>query len=127
MTSASPPSAPSDRELDLRYYADLMGRSRILMAAAVLGGGLLGWLAAEVQTPQFRARALLQVAPPNPTSIGVADALTLTGNVIRDRQYFNTQLSVLQSRELAKRTAERLKLAEQPGFKNTDPAAVIQQ
>jgi polysaccharide biosynthesis transport protein len=122
------PTLASEYDFDVRYHAVLLWRSRILIAAAVAGGILFGWLAAEVQTPQFRARALLQVAPPNPTSMGVADALTLTGNVIRDRQFFNTQLTVLNSRELARRAAERLKLAEQPGFtKEVDAAGVIQQ
>ena len=123
-----PTLAASEYEFDVRYHMTLLWRSRILIAAAVAGGILFGWLAAEVQTPQFRARSLLQVAPPNPTSMGVADALTLTGNVIRDRQFFNTQLTVLNSRELARRAAERLKLAEQPGFtKDVDAAGVMQQ
>jgi len=123
-----PTLAASEYEFDVRYHMTLLWRSRILIAAAVAGGILFGWLAAEVQTPQFRARTLLQVAPPNPTSMGVADALTLTGNVIRDRQFFNTQLTVLNSRELARRAAERLKLAEQPGFtKDVDAAGVMQQ
>jgi polysaccharide biosynthesis transport protein len=129
MTSLFPGvSSSPEYELDLRYQLSLLWRSRILMVAAVLGGLLLGWLAAEIQTPLFRSRALLQVAPPNPTSLGVADALTLTGNVIRDRQFFNTQLSVLQSRQLAQRAVKRLKLAEQPGFaKDADAAAILQR
>jgi capsular exopolysaccharide synthesis family protein len=119
-------AAPSEHEADLRYYAGLLWRSRILVSAALLGGLVGGWLAAEAQTPQFRARALLQVAPPNPVSMGVADALTHTGNIVRDRQFFNTQMSVLHSRDLVRRAVDRLKLAEQPGFpKGTDTIAVF--
>jgi polysaccharide biosynthesis transport protein len=119
-------SASPERDVDFRYHTGVLWRSRILMTAAVVGGLLLGSLVAEVQVPRYRARALLQVAPPNPTSIGVADAIVGTGNAIRDRQFFNTQLSVLCSRELARRAAERLKLAEQPGFeKGTDVAGVF--
>jgi len=119
------PLPPADRDLDLRYYADLLWRSRILVTAAVVGGLALGLLASEVQIPLYRARALLQVAPPNPTSIGVADALVSTGNPIRDRQFFNTQMSVLYSRDLARRAVERLKLAEQPPFKGQDPTGAF--
>src|SRR5687767_5903408 len=116
----------SPRELDTRYYAGLLWRSRILLAAAALGGLALGLLAAEAQTPVFRARTLLQVAPPVPTSMNVADALMMTGNPIRDRQFFNTQLNVLYSRALSERVVERLKLADQPPFKDSgDPAGLL--
>ncbi|HSB60412.1 MAG TPA: polysaccharide biosynthesis tyrosine autokinase, partial [Vicinamibacteria bacterium] len=119
-------SAPTDRGLDARYYADLLWRSRVLVTAAVVGGMGLGLLAAEVQTPQYRSRALIQVAPPSPTSIGVADALVGTGSFVRDRQFFNTQFSVLSSRELARRVVDRLKLTEQPAFRgSSDPAGVF--
>jgi capsular exopolysaccharide synthesis family protein len=94
--------------------------------AAVLGGLGLAILAAEVQTPQFRARTLLQVAPPAPTSMNVADALMMTGNPIRDRQFFNTQLNVLHSRALGERVIQRLKLADRPPFKDSaDPAGLF--
>jgi len=91
-----------------------------------VGGLAFAVLAAEVQTPRYRARTLLQVAPPAPTSMNVADALMMTGNPIRDRQFFNTQLNVLYSRALAERVIERLKLADQPPFKDAaDPAGLL--
>lgn len=128
MSSLSPATAPSPstRELDSRYYADLLWRSRVLLVAAGLGGLGLAILAAEVQTPLYRARTLLQVAPPAPTSMNVADALMMTGNPIRDRQFFNTQISVLYSRALSERVIQRLKLADQPPFKDSaDPPGLL--
>jgi succinoglycan biosynthesis transport protein ExoP len=125
MNDATFPSAGPDgplppREFELRYYAELLWRRRILLAAAALGGLTLGVLAAELQVPRYQARALLQVMPPTPTSLTVTDALMQTGNPIRDRQFFNTQLNVLLSRALADRVVERLKLKDQlPG---ADPA-----
>ena len=110
------PPARSEREADLLNWARLLWRSRLLVLAAALGGLALAILAAEAQTPQFRARALIQVAPPVPTSMNVTDALIMTGNVVRDRQFFNTQLSVLYSRALAEHVIERLKLADQAPF-----------
>jgi polysaccharide biosynthesis transport protein len=125
LTPSAPP-APSERKLDALYDADLLWRSRQLLLAAALGGLLLAILAGEVQTPQFRARTLLQVAPPAPTSMNVADALMMTGNPIRDRQFFNTQLNVLYSRSLAERVIQRLKLSDQPPFKGSaDPAGLF--
>jgi polysaccharide biosynthesis transport protein len=103
------------RELDLRYYAELLWQRRILLAVAAFGGLLLGVLAGELQTPRYRARALVQVMPPNPTSLSVTDALVQTGNPMRDRQFFNTQLNVLLSRAIAERVVARLKLPAPPG------------
>ncbi len=111
------------RDLELRYYAELLWQRRILLAAAALGGLLLGVLAGELQVPRYRARALLQVMPPNPTSLSVTDALVQTGNPMRDRQFFNTQLNVLHSRAIAERVVEKLKLPAPPG--GADAAGVL--
>ena len=120
------PGPRSERELDSLYYAYLLWRSRLLLIAAALAGLGLAILAAEVQTPVYRARTLLQVAPPAPTSMNVTDALVMTGNVVRDRQFFNTQLSVLFSRKLAEHVLQRLKLTDQPEFKDSsDPAGLF--
>jgi capsular exopolysaccharide synthesis family protein len=122
---APEPLVPAEREVDFRYYADLLFRNRLLLAAAALGGLGLGILVAEVQPPTFRARALLQVAPPNPTSLTVTDALVNTGNPIRDRQFFNTQLNVLVSRTLGEKVVEKLKLRDQPPFKDSPNAPAL--
>jgi capsular exopolysaccharide synthesis family protein len=126
MTAVPPVDAAShvsSRELDARYYAGLLWKSRLLLIVAALGGLGLAILLAEAQTPLYRSRTLLQVAPPAPTSMNVADALMMTGNPIRDRQFFNTQLNVLYSRALAERVIERLKLADRPPFKGSSDAA----
>jgi capsular exopolysaccharide synthesis family protein len=118
--------AALEREVDARYYADLLWRSRLLLAAAAAGGLGLGILAAEIQVPRFRARTLIEVMPPNPTSLTVTDALVGTGNPIRDRQYFNTQLNVLHSRALGERVVAKLKLGDRPPFKgHRDPAGLL--
>jgi succinoglycan biosynthesis transport protein ExoP len=121
-----PPPFPSERKPDWRYDAELLWRRRLLILASALGGLGLAILVAEAQTPQYRAGTLLQVAPPAPTSMNVADALMMTGNPIRDRQFFNTQLNVLYSRALAERVIQRLKLADQPPFRDSpDPAGLF--
>jgi uncharacterized protein involved in exopolysaccharide biosynthesis len=94
-----------ERDFDVRYYTDLLWRRRILLAATAIGGLALGILAGELQEPRFQARTLLQVMPPNPTSLAVTDALVQTGNPMRDRQFFNTQLNVLRSRSKTEPTS----------------------
>jgi succinoglycan biosynthesis transport protein ExoP len=119
-----PGGAP--RDFEVRYYAELLWRRRILLAAAAIGGLGLGVLAGELQVPRFQARTLLQVMPPNPTSLSVTDALVQTGNPMRDRQFFNTQLNVLHSRAIAERVVDRLKLKDQPAFQASgDPVALL--
>ncbi|HEX9189205.1 MAG TPA: polysaccharide biosynthesis tyrosine autokinase [Vicinamibacteria bacterium] len=110
------------RDSEVRYYAELLWRHRLLLVAAAVGGIALGLLAAELQVPRYQARTLLQVMPPNPTSLSVTDALMQTGNPVRDRQFFNTQLNVLHSRAVAERVVTRLKLEEQPAGAG-DPVA----
>jgi succinoglycan biosynthesis transport protein ExoP len=119
-----PGGAP--RDFEVRYYAELLWRRRILLAAAAIGGLGLGVLAGELQVPRYQARTLLQVMPPNPTSLTVTDALVQTGNPMRDRQFFNTQLNVLHSRAIAERVVNRLKLTDQPAFQAaSDPVALL--
>ena len=110
------PDGGAPRDIEVRYYAELLWRRRILLAAAAIGGLALGVLAGELQVPRYQARTLLQVMPPNPTSLNVTDALVSTGNPVRDRQFFNTQLNVLHSRAIAERVVDKLKLKDQPAF-----------
>ena len=114
------------RDFEVRYYAELLWRRRILLAATAIGGLALGVLGGELQVPRYQARTQLQVMPPNPTSLTVTDALVQTGNPMRDRQFFNTQLNVLHSRAIAERVVERLKLKDQPAFQGVgDPVGVL--
>jgi capsular exopolysaccharide synthesis family protein len=112
------------RDVELRYYVDLLWQRRVLVAAAAISGLALGVLAAELQVPRYEARTLLQVMPPNPTSLNVTDALVSTGNPVRDRQFFNTQLNVLHSRAIAERVVDKLKLKQSfPGA--ADPVSAF--
>ena len=117
-----PAEPDSPRDFEVRYYAELLWRHRLLLAAAAIGGLALGVLAGELQVPRYQARTLLQVMPPNPTSLTVTDALMQTGNPVRDRQFFNTQLNVLHSRAVAERVVKRLKLEDPPAGAG-DPVA----
>ena len=115
---APPRPRPSEGAIDVRYYADLLWRSRILIAtAAVLGLGL-GLLVAFVQTPEYRASVMLQIEPPTPTFMSVTDALVGGGNYWQNADFYNTQFKVLRSSASARRCVERLKLKDRPPFKD---------
>jgi polysaccharide biosynthesis transport protein len=123
---SDPDGGTANRDFEVRYYAELLWRRRILLAATAIGGLALGSLAGELQTPRYQARSMLQVMPPNPTSLNVTDALVQTGSPMRDRQFFNTQLNVLHSRAIAERVVDKLKLKTSPALQGTgDPVSAF--
>jgi succinoglycan biosynthesis transport protein ExoP len=119
---------PPDRELDFRYYTDLVWRSRTLLATVALVGLVLGLLVAYLQTPEYKAVATLQIDPPTPTFLSVTDALVGSGNYFQNTDFYNTQFQILRSRPIAQKVVDRLKLQDQAPFKAApDPAALFVQ
>src|SRR2546425_6473653 len=104
MTTAPPVfDPPSERELALRYYAGLVWRSRVFIVALGLVGLGLGFVVALLQTPQYRAGAMIQIEPPAPTFMTVTDALAGMGNYWQNADFYNTQFRVLKSKTLGSR------------------------
>ena len=120
-----PASVVPDREFEVRYYTELFWHRKFLLTAMAVGGLALGTLWGEMQTPRYEAVAVLDVQPPTPTAMSVTDALISTGNPIRDRQFFNTQLEVLHSRRIADQVVDRLKLEDRSDFKLAGDAAGV--
>jgi len=110
-------TAPPESPLDLRYYLDVVWRGRALIAAAAAAGLGLGLLVGFLQTPQYQAASLLQIEPPTPAFMSVADALVGGGSYYQNADFYNTQFKILRSRGVADRVVERLKLADRPPFK----------
>ena len=65
MATLTPPAAPAEGAVDVRYYADLLWRGRKIVLTAALVGLGLGLLVAFLQTPEYRATAMLQIEPPD--------------------------------------------------------------
>jgi succinoglycan biosynthesis transport protein ExoP len=121
------PGAASERDLEIRYYLDLLWRGRLVIAASTAAGLLLGILVALLQTPEYRAAAMVQIDPPTPTALTVTDALVGGGNYWQNADFYNTQFNVLRSRGLAEKAIEQLKLTDRPPFKGvSDPARIFQ-
>ena len=123
--SAPPDEAPPPRDLDLRYYADLLWRARSLIAAAAIVGGLLGLFVAFLRTPEYRAAVMLQIDPPTPTFMSVTDALMGTGAYWQNVDFYNTQFKVLKSKGLGEKVVKHLKLDDQPPFKDNPEAGSL--
>jgi capsular exopolysaccharide synthesis family protein len=126
-TAESLPGAASERDLEVRYYLDLLWRGRLVIAAATAAGLLLGVLVALLQTPEYRASAMVQIDPPTPTALSVTDALVGGGNYWQNADFYNTQFNVLRSRGVAEKVIEQLKLKDRAPFRgSSDPARIFQ-
>jgi polysaccharide biosynthesis transport protein len=120
-----PPSvdAPSERELDFRYYADLLWRGRYIILATAAVGAALGLLVGYLQTPLFRATAMVMIEPPTPTFMSVTDALVGGGGYWQNSDFYNTQFTIMKSRAVAEKAVEELKLRDRSPYKEMGAGA----
>jgi capsular exopolysaccharide synthesis family protein len=119
-------TAPAEGSLDVRYYADLLWRGRYIVLSVALVGLALGVFVAYLQTPEYRAAAMIQIEPPTPTGLTVTDALVGGGNWWQNADFYNTQYKVLASKGLGEKAVERLKLKDRAPFKgHPDPGALF--
>jgi capsular exopolysaccharide synthesis family protein len=127
MATQPPAAAPAtESPVDVRYYAHLLWRGRWIVLTAALVGLLLGIFVAMLQTPEYKASAMLQIEPPTPTFMTVTDALVGGGNYWQNADFYNTQFQVLRSKGLGERVVDRLKLKDKPPFQGSaDPGALF--
>jgi polysaccharide biosynthesis transport protein len=128
--SAPPSHVPvsgSEREMDVRYYLELLFRGRVLIAACALVAAGLGLVVGFMQTPEYQAGVMLQIEPPTPTFMNVTDAMLAgNGSYWQNSDFYNTQWKVLRSKSLGEKVVERLKLKDQEPFKgNPDPGGLF--
>ena len=113
-------AAPAESSVDLRFYAHLLWRGRTLIGTTAVVALAVGLLVAYLQTPEYRAAAMVQIEPPTPTFLSVTDALVGGGNYWQNADFYNTQFKVLRSTGLGEKVVEKLQLADRPPFKE-DP------
>jgi polysaccharide biosynthesis transport protein len=120
MSSAAQPlsiGGQSEREFDLRYYTGLLWRGRALIATSMAVGLALGVGVGFLQTPEYSAGTTLQIDPPMPTGLTVADALVGGGGYWQNADFYNTQFKILRSTTLGERIVDALQLKDQPPFR----------
>jgi capsular exopolysaccharide synthesis family protein len=111
------PGLSTDRAVDIRYYANLLWRGRLIVITTAILGLLLGLLVAFMQTPEYRAATTIQIDPPVPLFMNVTDALIGGGNYWQNADFYNTQYKILRSNTLCAKVVEELKLGDRPPFK----------
>jgi capsular exopolysaccharide synthesis family protein len=130
---ASPPSQERpdlisgiSGDFDLKYGLKLLwtGKAWILVAA-LLGVGL-GFLATYLQTPIYRAQALVQIDPPGQNISALSNPYPATAfNWFDYQNYYNTQYRIITSKALARRAIEKLELQEVRPFKGSPEPALL--
>lgn len=126
-TAPSPPANESllgETDIDVRYYLQVLWRGRFVIAATAVVALLLGLFVAFLQVPQYRSAALLQIEPPVPTFLNVAEAAaTVSGGYWQNTDFYNTQFRILTSKSVGQRVVDRLKLSDREPFKSSPDAA----
>jgi capsular exopolysaccharide synthesis family protein len=129
VATVSPPAhgiTQGEGNLDVRFYAHLLWRGRALIATTALVSLAVGLLVAYLQTPEYRAAAMVQIEPPTPTFLSVTDALVGGGNYWQNADFYNTEFKVLRSKGLGEKVVEKLKLQDRTPFKEAlDPGGLF--
>lgn len=104
----------SEKKSPLQHYLGIAIRRRWVIIGAVAACLLLGLIATLLMTPKYTATATIEIARE-------ADQVTNFQGVerdvsIADQEFYQTQYGLLQSRSLAERIAEQLRLTNNPDF-----------
>ena len=113
-------------DFDLKYGLRVVWAGRAwLVVMALLGLGL-GFLATYLQTPIYRAQALVQIDPPGQNFSALSNPYPSTAlNWFDYQNYYNTQYRIIRSKALGRRAVEKLELMTQAPFKDAKEPALI--
>jgi polysaccharide biosynthesis transport protein len=101
---------------DFRYFAALL-RSNFWLIAGIMAAALaLAVAATLLDTPRYTATAAIQINDAGDRVIGDKDDTTRVNETYDVDRFLKTQTDVLQSRGLALRVAQRLKLESSAAF-----------
>lgn len=99
-------------EIDLRKYIEIFYRRRWTIISLIIISAALSLIVSFVTRPVYKARGTVMIEK-EPNILSFEDIFQI--ETFRD-DYFQTQYKLLQSRSLADRTIERLKLWEKKEF-----------
>ena len=112
--AASAPAEADDDEINLLEYWQVLRDRRWTIAAVAAAIFMLALAFTLLMTPIYRASSTLQIERDTMKIMDV-EGVTPTESPM-DRDFYQTQYELLQSRSLARRVVQDLKLVDQPVF-----------
>jgi Mrp family chromosome partitioning ATPase/capsular polysaccharide biosynthesis protein len=103
-----------EETFNLRDLVGILWIRKWILVASVLACSLLAYIAAELMTPIYTGRASVLIKPRQGGATG--DRASLEAAILGGPEAVPTEAIVLQSRNLARRTIERLHLDRDPEF-----------
>lgn len=107
--------AAEEGKLDLRSVAAALYRNRFILVAMIALGLLLGLGATMLMTPIYQATATLQIEQQE-QQVLPGDAAEFVAPIQDTERFLQTQIEVIESRYLAQRVAEDLRLYNSEEF-----------
>lgn len=110
-----------EETLDLVRYWRAIRRNkwRILLLVAAIG--ILATLYASSLPPVYRATATVLIESSKPKIVSIEEVYNAAAGI--NREFYQTQVEIVRSRELATKLVRRMKLAEHPLFDPRKQAA----
>ncbi len=123
--STSPPR-PDGAAIDVLSFLAVLWRRKWLILLLSLLGATAGWLFGSLRTPLYSAAALVVIEPREDRILAIEKVV---GRLPVDERVIATEIGILTSPELLRRTARDLALAEDPEFnpflREPDPISAL--
>jgi capsular exopolysaccharide synthesis family protein len=122
MTASPQPSAPSEREADLREYLRALRTYLwlIVLVTVIVGAGVMAYTVRQPKIYEAIATIEYDPNPARPLGEGVDDIAASSADFWSSREFFETQNRVIGSRLIAERVVERLDLHHARSFLDDD-------
>jgi capsular exopolysaccharide synthesis family protein len=102
----------------LQYWRAISKRRWSILGLTVMVAVLAGLVASGIR-PQYRSTATLLIEQGKPKLVSIEEVYT---QGLMQREYYQTQVEILRSEDLARKVAERLKLSTHPDY---DPRQAV--
>jgi succinoglycan biosynthesis transport protein ExoP len=107
------PSLQEEKEINLRDYWKVIRKRQWIIVAFFLIVVITTAIATFTMKPVFRATTTIQINKENPQIVDFKEIFAVN---TMDLDYYQTQYKVLESRSLARKVVQNLKLTEHPEF-----------